>query len=119
MYAWIGLLFCIYVSHVDVPSSVELQLLWFLTVIVFVHFRISFFLFFLLGDAKLERFCMLPKTSRLHLPLGISLRVFDRSYFSHGSLALQLQCSICDYFTLLGGERGKKLITRLDYLPTY
>ena len=61
------------------------------------------FLFFLLGDAKLERFCMLPKTSRIHLPLGISLRVFDRSYFSHGSLALQLQCSICDYFTLRGG----------------
>jgi hypothetical protein len=114
MYAWIGLLFCIYVPYVD--ASLHPWRCSFCGSLqsVFVHFPTSFpFFQNFFGDVKLEMFCILSKTGRLHL-----LPVFDRSYFNRGSLALQLQCS-----QKKAGRGGKKKTVSqsviFDYLPTY
>src|ERR1700722_13890718 len=71
------------------PSSLEMQPLWFLTVCVCTLFHFfSFLSKIFLGMLSLRCFAYFPRPGRLHL-----LPVFDRSYFNHGSLALQLQSS--------------------------
>lgn len=109
MYAWIGLLFCIYVLYVDAFLHPWRCSLCGSLQSVFVHFSTSFpFFQKFFGDVKLEMFCILSKTGRLHL-----LPVFDRSYFNHGSLALQLQCSE----KKAGGEKKNRQSSLIIYLP--